>query len=112
MTATVMVRLGVKKRRSRAPQRPRTQQQARRQRSRSLEGSSSEDTSDRPRMAPASAAPIGGSQSPDQAPDPSQAAQDSCVSPEAHASVLTCSSKDFAGYLMSLQMRQRCTMVA
>ncbi|DBA78204.1 TPA: hypothetical protein ACH3X2_008165 [Trebouxia sp. C0005] len=65
-------------------------------------------------MAPASAAPIGGSQSPDQAPDPNcnQAAQDSCVSPEAHASVLTCSSKDFAGYLMSLQMRQRCTVVA
>jgi len=108
-----VVRLGRKKRRSRAPQRPRTQQQARRQRSRSLERSSSEDISDCPRMPTASAVPVESSpQSPEQAPEPNQAAQDSYVSPEAHASVLTGSSKDFAGYLMSLQMRQRCTMVA
>jgi len=114
MTATAtVVRLGRKKRRSRAPQRPRTQQQARRQRSRSLERSSSEDISDCPRMPTASAAPVDSSpQSPCQAPEPNQAAQDSYVSPEAHASVLTGSSKDFAGYLMSLQMRQRCTVVA
>ncbi|DBA97026.1 TPA: hypothetical protein ACH3X3_012907 [Trebouxia sp. C0006] len=86
--------------------------QAGRQRSRSLERSSSEDVSDSPHMPTASAAPVGSPQSPDQAPEPNQAALDSYVSPEAHASVLTGSSKDFAGYLMSLQMRQRCTVVA
>jgi len=113
MTATAtVVRLGPKKRRSKAPQRPRTQQQARRQRSRSLERSSSEDVSDSPRMPTASAAPVGSPQSPDQAPEANQAPQDSYGSPEAHASVLTGSSKDFAGYLMSLQIRQRCTVVA
>jgi len=114
MTATAtVVRLGRKKRRSRALQRPRTQQQARRPRSRSLERSSSEDISDCPRMPTASAVPVESSpQSPEQAPEPNQAAQDSYVSPEGQASVLTGSSKDFAGYLMSLQMRQRCTVVA
>ena len=63
-------------------------------------------------MASAGAAPVGGPHGKDQAPEPNQAAQDSYVSPESHASVLTCSSTAFAGYLMSLQMRQRCTVVA
>ena len=51
-------------------------------------------------------------QSPDQPPEPNQAAQDSQVSPNARASLLTGSSKEYAGYLMSLQIRQRCTVVA
>ena len=38
--------------------------------------------------------------------------QDSYVSSEAHAFVLLGSSKDFAGYLISLRMRQRCTVMA
>ncbi len=114
MTATAtLVRLGRKKQRSQAPQRPRTQQQARRQRLQSLDRSSSEDVSDCPRVPTASAAPVKSSpQSPGQPLEPNQAAQDSYVSPEAHASVLTGISKDFAGYLMSLQLRQRCTVVA
>ena len=113
MTATAtLVRLGPKKRRSQAPQRPRAHQQARPQRSRSLERSSSEDVSDCPRMPTASAVPFGSPQSPIQAPEPNQAAQDSYVSPEAHATVLPGFSKDFAGYLMSLELRQRCTVVA
>ncbi len=63
-------------------------------------------------MPTASAAPVRSPQSPDQAPEPNQAAQASYASPEAHASVLPGTSKDFAGYLMSLEVRQRCTVVA
>ncbi len=96
--AATMVRLGHRRQGSQASQRPRTQQQARRQRSRSLERGSSEDLSDSPHMPAAAAHSC-------QSGRTGQLCQ-----PSPHASVLTDSSKDSACYLKSLQMQQRCTV--